>query len=136
LLLEGGAFNLKANYEKYEENEVLECLAAFPKTKRYRLKGEPLKQFNKQVHDRDGYTCIIKGCDRPVVLGEKFHHEPCGATKEDRIERACLLCFHHHYIRHHGKEGLKEVRTQCVEYLSERYPEDWEGLRERYVDYE
>lgn len=93
----------------------------FPKIKRIRHKGNPLKELNKKVHERDGYTCIIKGCDRPVVLGEKFHHEPCGAAKEDKIEKACLLCSHHHYIRHHGKEGLREVKRQCIEYLSNLY---------------
>lgn len=107
----------------------------FPKTKRIRHKGNPLKELNKKVHERDGYTCIIPGCDRPVVLGEKFHHEPCGAAKEDRIERACLLCSYHHDIRH-GRKGLRKVRRQCVEYLSRLYPEDWAGIKDKYLQSE
>lgn len=99
------------------------AIAMFPKIKRVRHKGKLLAQLNKDVHIRDGYTCIIKGCDRPVALGEKFHHEPCGAAKEDRLEKACLLCKNHHYIRHHGKEGLREVKRQCVEYLKGLYPQ-------------
>ena len=102
------------------------------KIKKVRLKGKQLAQLNTDIHERDGHTCIIRGCDRYVLPGVKFHHEPCGNAKEDRIERGCLVCGEHHDIRHHGKEGLQEIRQQCVEYLSNLYPEDWAEIKDRY----
>jgi hypothetical protein len=96
------------------------------KREKIRLKGKPLAKLNTDIHERDGHTCIISGCGRYVLLGVKFHHEPCGHSKEDRMERGCLLCSNHHDIRHHGKEGLEEIRRQCVEYLNNLYPEEWQ----------
>ncbi len=98
------------------------------KNKKIRLTGKPLAKLNTDIHERDDHTCIISGCGRYVLPGEKFHHEPCGPNKEDRIEKACLLCSHCHDIRHHGKEGLEDIKQQCIEYLSNLYPDDWRGL--------
>lgn len=95
------------------------------KKERVRLKGQALAQLNNDIHERDGHTCIISGCDLYILPGEKFHHEPCGPNKEDRIEKACLLCKGHHNTRHHGRVGLEEIKQQCVDYLSELYPDDW-----------
>lgn len=102
------------------------------KIKKVRLTGKPLKKLNTDVHDRDDHICIIRECGRYVLPGEKFHHEPCGSSKEDRIERTCLLCSVHHDIRHHGKEGLEDIRQQCAKYLSNLYPEDWAEIKEKY----
>lgn len=95
------------------------------KTKKKRVKGKALVQLNTDIHERDGHTCIIKGCDRYILPGEKFHHDPCGPDKQDIIQQGCLLCSDHHYTRHHGREGLEEVRQQCVDYLSNLYPDHW-----------
>lgn len=103
------------------------------KDKKVRLIGKPLAKLNNDIHERDDHTCIIKGCGRYVLSGEKFHHELCGNEKEDRIERACLLCERCHHIRHHGKKGLEDIRRQCVEYLSNLYPDDWAGIKDRYI---
>lgn len=92
----------------------------FPKNKRIRLTGKPLVELNRQIHERDDYTCIIKGCGRHVALGEKFHHEPCGAYKEDVIEKGCCLCYMHHQLRE-SKEG-DDIRQQCEDYLNGLYP--------------
>jgi len=102
------------------------------KKTKIRLIGKPLAKLNNDIHERDGHTCIISGCGRYVLPGAKFHHEPCGNTKEDRIERGCLVCDIHHDIRHHGRVGLEDIRRQCVEYLSSIYPEDWTELINKY----
>lgn len=94
-----------------------------PKQKRTRLKGNKVAQLNKEIHDRDGYACIV--CGRFVDLVEKWHHERCGAYKEDRIEYGCLLCQQCHYERHHGKRSA-EIRRRCEAYLSGLYPDVWE----------
>ncbi len=93
------------------------------KQKRQRLTGKKLADLNKAIHERDGYACIIKGCGRHVPLGEKFHHEPCGAYKEDRIEKGCCLCYKHHQMRE-SKDGA-DIKRQCEEYLTALYPEVW-----------
>lgn len=92
----------------------------FPKNKRVRLTGKRLEELNTSIHERDGYTCIIKGCDRHVPLKEKFHHEPCGSYKEDVIEKGCCLCYMHHQIRE-SKES-NDIRQQCEDYLNGLYP--------------
>ncbi len=58
------------------------------KIKKVRLTGKPLAKLNNDIHERDGHICIISGCGRYVLPGVKFHHEPCGHSKEDRIEKA------------------------------------------------
>lgn len=88
--------------------------------KKKRLKGKALSKLNEDIHDRDGDTCIISGCGRFVLPGEKFHHEPCGIDKEDRIECGLLLCSDHHYERHFGKNSL-EIKRECVNYLTQLY---------------
>jgi len=98
----------------------------FPKTVRIRLTGRKLADLNKQVHERDGYTCIIKGCGCHVPLSEKFHHDPCGSYKEDVIHKACLLCYAHHQIRE-SADG-ESIRIECREYLGDLYPEEWETI--------
>lgn len=103
------------------ENKVM----LMQKIKKIRLTGKLLAKLNNDIHERDGHICIIVGCGRYVALGEKFHHELCGADKEDRIQRGCLVCSEHHYIRHHGRDGSQEIKQQCVDYLSCLYPADW-----------
>lgn len=95
----------------------------FPKPSRQRKRGKNLKELNREIHERDDYTCIIKGCGRHVALGEKFHHEPCGSNKQDRIECGCLLCNEHHWERHNGDNGA-EIRKKCEDYLSGLYPDE------------
>ena len=91
---------------------------------RTRLKGNAVKQLNEQIHERDNYTCIVPGCGRYVPLEEKHHHEPCGAYKEDVLEKGCLLCWEHHKERHFGK-GSQAVKKACEDYLRGLYPEVW-----------
>lgn len=93
------------------------------KNKKVRLKGKALSKLNDDIHERDGHTCIIAGCGRFVLPGEKFHHEPCGPDKEDRIECGVLLCFDHHYERHSGKNS-RQVRRECEAYLNALYGGD------------
>jgi len=97
------------------------------KPSRTRLKGKAVSELNLEIHERDNYTCIIKGCGKYVPIGEKWHHEPCGSKKEDRIERGCLLCYTDHQKRE-SKDGA-EIKRQCEEYLSGLYPKVW-GVRE------
>lgn len=109
-------------------------MAVTQKVDKIRLTGKPLEKLNEAIHERDDHICIIKGCDRYILPKSKFHHEPCGNAKEDRIERGCSLCEHHHTIRHHGKKGLGDIRRQCVEYLSSLYPDDWAEIKDRYLN--
>ncbi|MBP2654989.1 MAG: hypothetical protein H6Q73_2558 [Firmicutes bacterium] len=94
------------------------------KKKPIRLKGKKLAELNKAIHERDSYTCIIKRCNRHVPLGEKFHHEPPGAYKEDIIYKGCILCYSHHQLRE-GNEAVK-VKKECQDYLRGLYPMEWE----------
>lgn len=100
---------------KWEYNYKLE------KTKRTRLTGKKLADLNKQIHERDNYTCIIPGCDHFVQLGEKFHHEPCGSNKEDVIQKGCLLCYEHHQQRE--SKDSEPIRKACEDYLDGLYLE-------------
>lgn len=93
------------------------------KQKRVRLKGEAVKRLNEQIHERDNYTCVVPRCGRYVPIGEKWHHEPCGAHKEDVIEKGCLLCYEHHQQREGNK--TTEIKKACEDYLSRLYPEVW-----------
>lgn len=95
------------------------------KIEKIKLTGKSLAKLNDDIHERDGHICIIRNCGRYVMPGEKFHHEPCGPDKQDRVERGCLVCSAHHYIRHHGRDGSREIKEQCIEYLSNLYPDDW-----------
>lgn len=90
------------------------------KRKKVRLTGKPLAKLNSDVHERDDHTCIIEGCGRFVDDGEKFHHEPCGPDKEDRIECAVTICSSHHHERHFCKNGA-DIKKQCVNYLRKKY---------------
>ncbi len=109
-------------FDEYEELEIIECLAAFPKTKRKRIKGEPLSKLNEQIHKRDNNACIL--CGRYVLPGEKFHHEPSGPKKQDRIECGVTLCRECHDERHFGSK-LREYRRKIENYLRKRYPAFW-----------
>lgn len=95
----------------------------FQKHKTIRLTGKKLNQLNKDIHERDGYTCIIPGCIRHVPLVEKFHHEPCGVYKEDVIEKGVLLCYMHHQMRE--SKHSEDVKLKCEEYLRLLYPDVW-----------
>jgi hypothetical protein len=97
-----------------------------PKNKRHRVTGNKLTQLNKQIHERDGYSCIISGCSRHVPLYEKFHHEPCGAYKEDVIYKGCCLC----YICHQLREGndAERIKRECENYLRKLYPDKWVSI--------
>lgn len=88
--------------------------------KEKRLRGKALSKLNDDIHERDGHTCIMPGCGRFVLPGEKFHHEPCGIGKEDRIECGVLLCYDHHYERHSGKNSTA-VKQACINYLKGLY---------------
>lgn len=88
------------------------------KSKRVKLKGEALKRLNRDIHLRDGYSCIV--CGQYVEEGIKFHHEPCNSSKSDEIEKGVTLCNSCHYERHHGKR-LKEVKSICEQYLRALY---------------
>lgn len=90
------------------------------KNKKVRKKGKALKQINDEIHVRDKNQCIIQGCKLYVENGKKFHHEPQGADKEDRLECGVTLCDGHHYERHHG-ENSEAIRQECVDYLKKLY---------------
>ncbi|TWH49605.1 hypothetical protein [Sporomusa sp. KB1] len=96
-----------------------------PKRKKVRITGKKLSKLNDDIHGRDDSKCIIKGCGRYVDPREKFHHEPQGNDKEDRIEHGVTLCLKHHTERHSGTNGA-DIREQCEEYLSGLYPKYWE----------
>jgi hypothetical protein len=93
-------------------------ITGLAKSKRVRLKGEPLKKLNYEIHERDNYTCVV--CGGHVPLEEKFHHEPCGANKSDEISKGCLLCQECHYQRHHGK-AAGVIKETCEVYLNDIY---------------
>lgn len=92
--------------------------------KKIRLKGKALKKLNNDIHERDGDTCIIKGCGRFVLPDAKFHHEPGGADKQDRKECAALLCDECHHERHFGKDSQR-IKIECEAYLKELYGDNW-----------
>lgn len=96
------------------------------KKKRVRLQGNAVKRLNEQIHERDNYTCVVPDCGRHVPLCEKWHHEPCGAHKEDVIEKGCLLCYEHHQQRE-GK-NIGPIKKACEDYLRGLYPEVWGGV--------
>lgn len=91
-----------------------------------RLKWKKLKQLNQDIHERDKYTCIVPGCGKHVPLEEKFHHEPCGAYKEDVIYKGCLLCYEDHQKRE-SKDG-EGIKQHCRSYLAGLYPREWEHI--------
>lgn len=97
----------------------------FPKEKRKRAKGTAVGKLNDKIHQRDGDTCIIPGCGRYVLPGEKIHHEPGGKDKQDREECTCLLCQQCHRERHFDKDLSSLRREQCRAYLRKLYPEFW-----------
>lgn len=93
----------------------------FVKHKRIRLKGKAIVKLNREIHERDDFTCIIPGCGKYVALGEKWHHEPCGINKEDVIKKGCLLCYKHHQQRE-SKDG-EPIKQACEDYLNGLYTE-------------
>lgn len=98
------------------------------KQKLIRLTGKSLAKLNEDIHERDGYTCIIPGCGRHVALEEKFHHEPCGTgSKEDRIEKGLLLCYGVHHKQRHDGPNSAVIQRFCEDYLRRMYPEVWDG---------
>lgn len=109
------------NYEKNNEpKQQGKTIVMFAKNKRVKLKGKHLAKLNSDIHQRDGHTCIIKGCDRYVLPGVKFHHEPCGQDKSDEIEKGLLLCNECHFERHFGARST-EIKAECRAYLRELY---------------
>ncbi|MGL5270313.1 MAG: hypothetical protein ACRC7I_07210 [Selenomonadaceae bacterium] len=90
------------------------------KHKRIRLTGRAVVELNRQIHERDHYTCVVPGCGKYVPIGEKWHHEPCGQYKEDVPEKGCLLCYDHHQQRD-NKDSIK-VKEACEDYLNQMYP--------------
>ena len=85
---------------------------------RIRLKGKPLAELNRRIHERDSHVCII--CGGFVALGEKFHHYPQGADKNDREECGVLLCQTCHYDAHHSGR-VKEIKEKVAAYLERLY---------------
>lgn len=96
----------------------------FQKTKRVRLTGRKLSELNSEIHERDGNKCCL--CGRWVDLGEKFHHEPGGANKQDRVECGATACGECHHERHFGFNP-GEWKRRIEAYLRELYPAYWEG---------
>lgn len=94
--------------------------------KRIRLTGKRQEEFNREVHERDNYTCVVPGCENYVPLEEKYHHEPCGAYKEDVIYKAVCLCYKHHQQRE--SKDCAAVKTACRDYLRNRYHKQWETM--------
>ena len=91
------------------------------KHKRIRLKGKAIARLNEMIHERDNYKCIVPDCRRYVPITEKWHHEPCGANKEDIVEKGCLLCYEHHQQRE--SKDSESIRQACEDYLMGLYPE-------------
>lgn len=91
------------------------------KHKRTRLKGKAVDRLNEEIHERDNYQCIVPGCKRYVPIREKWHHEPCGANKEDVIEKGCLLCYKHHQQRE--SKDSQPIKQACKDHLNRFYPE-------------
>lgn len=83
-----------------------------------RLRGKALSELNKRIHERDAHVCVI--CGRFVMLGEKFHHYPQGAEKNDREECGVLLCQQCHYDAHHSGR-VKEIKRKVAAYLGRLY---------------
>lgn len=95
----------------------------FPKGEHVRLKGKKIEDLNNEIFERDNYCCIVcKAEGKKVYVSplEKFHHEPCGASKSDEINKGVVLCFKHHQERHFGKEMLK-VKNIIMNYLKKMY---------------
>lgn len=88
------------------------------KKKPIRLKGHKLAELNKAIHDRDEDRCVI--CHKWVDPGEKFHHEPCGPNKQDRIECGVVLCQDCHNERHFGSNP-NDYRDKIERYLGGQY---------------
>lgn len=89
------------------------------KVKRVRLKGKALKELNDRIHERDNHKCII--CGAEVDPGEKFHHYPQGADKQDKEECGVLLCYTEcHQQAHHGPHSA-EIKQQVKWYLQKLY---------------
>lgn len=91
---------------------------SFEKPKRVKLHGYRLRALNATIHARDNDRCIVCGCwVHPEV---KFHHEPCGVSKSDEIEKGVVLCDECHFERHNGKKS-REVKEIITEYLKKKY---------------
>jgi len=89
-----------------------------------RLKGKAISILNDEIHERDNYKCIIDGCYNNIDDDEKFHHEKRNGLKNDVIQEGISLCYKHHQDRHFG-DNSKEIKRQCVTYLSKIYPDYW-----------
>jgi len=87
-----------------------------------RLKGKKLAELNQSIHERDNDCCVL--CDQYVDPGVKFHHQPQGADKQDRIEFGVLLCGNCHHEIHFG-DMVRLLKRQVEDYLRNRYPEAW-----------
>ena len=90
--------------------------------KRIRIKGKALSALNAEIHYRDSDSCV--SCGAWVHPGEKFHHEPCGCYKEDRLECGVTACGSCHHERHFGKDP-NFYKDKIMDYLSRLYPEYW-----------
>lgn len=98
-----------------------------PKHRAVHLTGKKMRALNEAIHERDGHHCIV--CHAYVPDDVKFHHEPCGPYKEDRIECGVVLCDRCHFERHNGLGGIK-VKFKVEEYLNSLYGGDGNGLKE------
>ena len=90
------------------------------KREKVRLTGKALKKLNEDIYNRDSRHCII--CETWIEEGTKFHHEPQGANKQDRVEGGVMLCGSCHWERHFGKE-TQDYKERCEEYLRGLYGE-------------
>lgn len=83
------------------------------KNKPVRITGKKLAELNEAIHQRDA-GCVL--CRRWVDPGEKFHHEPCGPFKQDRVECGVILCRGCHNERHFG-QSPNDYRDRIERYL-------------------
>lgn len=91
----------------------------FPKETHVKLKGKALRELNDAIFRRDG-CCIL--CGRYVDPGEKFHHEPNGASKSDELHKGVVLCQDCHNDRHFTDRCMV-LKKKILTYLQEFYPD-------------
>ena len=75
----------------------------YPKHKPLRLKGKKLTDLYRQVYDRDDGTCQHPDCFKWIEPGTPPHHIVFKSQGgEDLISNLEMLCYKHHYAKHHG----------------------------------
>ena len=87
------------------------------KNKPVRITGKKMAELNAAIHQRDS-GCVL--CRRWVDPGEKFHHEPCGPFKQDRVDCGVILCGNCHHERHFG-QNPNDFRDRIERYLGGLY---------------